>query len=261
MVSDIPALLPDRDDNPGVVVERVELDGVGGPVTTLVHRPDRPGPHPAIALGAEATGVNEFLRRIAATLASRGFVTALPDYFRGGGPKDPDNYDDFDDILPHLDALDFTRATRDVVLAADMLVRRPDVDPERLGVWGYCTGATLALLAATVRSDVRAAVLFYPSQPFFEQPDDRHPPSPLDLLWALNARTLWIYGTEDVVYPPPVQEELRRRIEQWQVDVDIRTYAGAPHAFSAPGASFYAEDASRQSWHEALQFVEKHLGR
>src|SRR5947209_5317308 len=142
MDSEIVELLPDRENNPGVVVERVELDGVEGPVTTLVHRPDRPGPHPAIALGAEATGVNEFLRRIAATLASRGFVTALPDYFRGDGPRDPDNYDDFDDILPHLDALDFTRATRDVVLAADMLVHRPDVDPHRLGVWGYCTGAT-----------------------------------------------------------------------------------------------------------------------
>jgi carboxymethylenebutenolidase len=259
MGSDIPELLPDRPDNPGVIVERVELDGVDGPLATLVHRPDRPGPHPAIALGAEATGVNEFLRRIAATLASRGFVTALPDYFRGGGPRDPDNYDDFDDILPHLAALDFTRAARDVALAAEMLVQRPDVDRDRLGVWGYCTGATLALLAATVRSDVRAAVLFYPSQPYFEQADDRHPPSPFDLLWALNSPTLWMYGTEDVVYPPPVQEELRRRIRQWQVDVDVRSYSGAQHAFSAPGASFYDQNASRQSWQDALQFVEKHL--
>lgn len=260
MVSDVPELLPDRNDNPGVVVERIELDGVDGPVTTLVHRPDRPGPHPAIALGAEATGVNEFLRRIAATLASRGFVTALPDYYRGGGPKDPDNYDDFDDIIPHIDALDFTRATRDVLLAADMLVRRPDVDPNRLGVWGYCTGATLALLAATVRSDVKAAVLFYPSQPYFEQADDRHPPSPMDLLWALNAPTLWMFGTQDVVYPAPVEQELRRRIDQWQLNVEVRTYAGAPHAFSAPGASFYTADASRQSWQDALQFVDEQLG-
>jgi carboxymethylenebutenolidase len=147
-----------------------------------------------------------------------------------------------------------------VVLAADMLVHRPDVDPDRLGVWGYCTGATLALLAATVRSDVKAAVLFYPSQPYFEQADDRHPPSPLDLLWALNSRTLWIYGTDDVVYTPPVQEDLRRRIAQWQVDVEVRTYSGAPHAFNAPGSSFYVEDAARQSWQDALQFVEKHLG-
>ena len=88
MGSDTVELLPDRDDNPGVIVERVELDGVDGPVATIIHRPDRPGPHPAIALGAEATGVNQFLRRIAATLAARGFVTALPDYFRGGGPRD-----------------------------------------------------------------------------------------------------------------------------------------------------------------------------
>ena len=33
MVSDVPELLPDRDDNPGVVVERIELDGVDGPTT------------------------------------------------------------------------------------------------------------------------------------------------------------------------------------------------------------------------------------
>jgi carboxymethylenebutenolidase len=110
-----------------------------------------------------------------------------------------------------------------------------------------------------VRSDVAAAVLFYPSQPFFEQADDRHPPSPLDLLWALKARTLWIYGTEDVVYPEPVQAELKRRITQWQVDVEVQTYKGANHAFCAPGASFYSDDAARQSWQDALQFIEEQL--
>jgi dienelactone hydrolase len=62
-----------------------------------------------------------------------------------------------------------------------------------------------------------------------------------------------------VVYPATVQDDLRRRIEQWQVDVDVRTYQGANHAFCAPGASFYAEDAARQSLQDAVQFVEQRL--
>ena len=268
-----PDLLPDRGpaggrgtnggevdgEADGVVVERLDLAGIDGPVSTLIHRPVTPGRHPAVVLGAEATGVNSFLRRVARTLAARGFVTALPDYYRGGGPADPEDYDALDDLLPHLAALDFTRATRDLLLAADALVSRPDVDPTRLGVWGYCTGATLALLTAEVRSDVAASVLFYPSQPFFEATDERHPPSPLDMLWALDGPALYVVGTDDVVYPPDVLARLRARIERWRLDVEVRTVQDAGHAFCSPDSSFYIESAAGDGWRAALGFLEARL--
>ena len=53
----------------------------------------------------EATGINHFIRDVAATLADLGFVTIVPDYYRGTGPADTENYDDIDAIMSHtLDA-------------------------------------------------------------------------------------------------------------------------------------------------------------
>jgi carboxymethylenebutenolidase len=230
-----------------------------GTVPTLVYRPAASGPHPAIALGAEATGVNSFLRQVAATLAARGFVTALPDYYRGGGPRDPEAYDDLDDILAHLAELDFVRATRDLMVATDFLAARPEVDPGRLGLWGYCTGATLALLAACARNDLAATVLFYPSQPYFETLDERHPVSPWDLLWTATGPLLFLYGTEDIVLPARVEDDLRRRIDEWQLDAELTMFPGAGHAFCAPGASYHEPGAADGGWQAAVRFIERHL--
>jgi carboxymethylenebutenolidase len=242
-----------------VTVEQTVLAGVGGAVPATIYRPAGPGPHPAIALGAEATGVNDFLRRVATLLAAKGFVCALPDYFRGGGPADPDGYDDLDDILTHLAALDFSRAARDVSLAVDALVADPSVDRERIGVWGYCTGATLALLASATRSDVAASVLFYPSQPSFEELDAHHPVSPFDLLWALRGSTLFLYGTSDVVLPPDVEADLRRRITAWDIDATLVMFEGAGHAFCSPDSSYYHPASAAAGWQEAVDFVCRRL--
>ena len=72
-------------------------DGYAGPA--LLYRPANAGPHPGVAIGMEATGINHFIRDVAATLAHLGFVTIVPDYYRGTGPADTENYDDIDAIM------------------------------------------------------------------------------------------------------------------------------------------------------------------
>src|SRR4030095_9051037 len=132
-----------------VVAETVTItapDGYAGPA--LLYRPAGPGPHPVVASGREATGINHFIRDVAATLAHLGFVTIVPDYYRGTGPADTENYDDIDAIMNTKLGLALPRAARDLIAAADLLRWHPDVDGERVGYWGYCTGATVVLLAA-----------------------------------------------------------------------------------------------------------------
>jgi len=250
---------PTQESLPSVTVRQVALRGVGGEVRTLLYEPALPGPHPGVVLGAEATGVNAFLRCVAATLASIGFICALPDYYRGNGPANPEGYDDLDDILDHLGRLDFVAATGDVDLALDALVQHPRVDPTRIAVWGYCTGATLALLAAATRNDIAAAVLFYPSQPTFETLDFAHPVNPFELLWALRSRTLLLYGTEDVIFPPAVEADLRSRIEHWPVDAELAMYEGAGHAFCSPDSSYSHPSSASKAWQDAVAYLMREL--
>jgi carboxymethylenebutenolidase len=223
-----------------------------------VVKPAGDGPHPAVVVGAEAYGPNEFSHGVQARLAEIGYASVVPDYYRGEGPTNPEAYDDFTEVVEHIGRLDFTRGARDLARAVDALRADPDVDGRRVAVWGYCTGGTLAWLAACLRGDVAAAVLYFPSQPVFHELGPLTPVNALDLVWQLTCPTLFIYGDADPVMPPELLADLRGRIDQWGVDAEVRLYAGAGHAFSAPWGVMRHDEADRAAWDDAVAFLRAH---
>jgi carboxymethylenebutenolidase len=220
--------------------------------------PPGQGPHPAVVLGAEAYGPNDFIHGVQSRLVQLGYATAVPDYYHGQGPSNPEAYDDFTEVVEHIGRLDFTRGARDLADAVDVLRARPDIDPDRVSLWGYCTGGTLAWLAACSCSDIAAAVLFFPSQPRFSDLGPNSPVHPMDLIWQLNCPTLFIYGDQDMVMPPELLEDLRARIDRWEVDAEVRRYPGAGHAFSAPWGPMRHAEADRAAWQDAVSFLRAH---
>jgi carboxymethylenebutenolidase len=244
----------------GVTAATTSFATPTGEVDAIVFRPasgapHAAAPHPAVAIGAEATGVNRFILRTAADLATLGYVTCVPDYYRGGGQDDPDDYSDIPEIMRHIEALDFGRGTHDIMAAIDHLRRQGDVDAARVAVLGYCTGGTLALLAACLRRDLAAAVLFYPSQPVFPELTAKRPTHPMDLLWNLACPTMFVYGDRDAVMPPERLALLRRRLEQWEIDHVLRIFPGAAHSFGAPVPQSYDPDTYEKAWREATEFL------
>jgi carboxymethylenebutenolidase len=252
---------PDADDYADVVVETIDLatrDGASAPA--VFSRPRGDGPFPAIAIGAEGTGPNAYIRRVAATLAHLGFVVIVPDYYRGDGPPDPDDYDDFETLMSHIDALDFTRAVHDLLDAVDYVQGLSYVDATRVATWGYCTGGTLALFAACLRHDLSAAVVFFPSQPTFGEHDAKKPVDVIDLLWNVTCPLAFLIGDQDIVLPPDRLADVIGRFEQWGIDVTVHVYAGGGHAFNAHGSVLYHEESDERSWDDAVEFVTRTLG-
>jgi dienelactone hydrolase len=49
--------------------------------------PSGEGPFPAVVLGAEAFGLNPFIRGVQAKLADLGFASVAPDCYHGRGPE------------------------------------------------------------------------------------------------------------------------------------------------------------------------------
>jgi carboxymethylenebutenolidase len=216
------------------------------------------GPHPAVVLGPEAYGINPFILGVRDRLQEAGFASVAVDYYEGGGPSNVEAYDDFDEVVEHIGRLDFTRGARVLAGAVDEVRRQPTVDAGRVAVWGYCTGATLAWLAACQRGDIAAAVLFFPSQPVFYELGPATPVNPVDLLWQLTCPTLFIYGEEDPVMPTELRADLRARIDRWGVDATLLEYPGAGHAFSVPWGPMRHDEADQRAWADALAFLERH---
>ena len=220
--------------------------------------PPGDGPHPGVVLGAEAFGVNEFIVEVGERLAAAGYAVLIPDYYRGAGPTNPESYDDFTEVIDAIARLDFTDATRALVGGIDTLRHTPGVDASRVAVWGYCTGGTLAWLAACQR-DVAAAVLFFPSQPRFDELGPMTPVHPVDLLWMLTSPTLFIYGDEDQVMPADLLADVRGRIARWSVPAEVRLYPGAGHAFTVPSGPMRHEESAVAAWTDATAFLDVQL--
>jgi carboxymethylenebutenolidase len=213
-----------------------------------------------VVLGAEAYGVNSFIRGIQEKLVGRGYAVAVPDYYHGDGPTDPENYDDFTEVKEYIGRLDFTGGARDLAGTVDALRSMPDIDPRRVAVWGYCTGATLAWLAACLRGDLAAAVLYFPSQPVFAELGPTSPVHPIDLLWQVTCPALFLYGDQDKLMSPRVLADMRERIDYWKVDARIQMYPGAGHSFTCPRGSMRNDEADVAAWNDAVTFLSEHMG-
>jgi carboxymethylenebutenolidase len=213
------------------------------------------GPHPAVVLGAEAYGVNNFIRDVQQRLVGLGYAVAVPDYYHGAGPADAENYEDFTEVKEHIARLDFTRGARDLAAAVGELRAMPEIDSRRIAVWGYCTGATLAWLAACLRGDLAAAVLYFPSQPVFAELSPARPVHPVDLLWQLTCPALFLYGDQDKLLTPEVLADMRAGIDGWQVDAQINMYPGAGHSFTCPRGPMRNAEADRAAWNDAIAFL------
>ena len=115
------------------VIESVTYQTSHGEVRAELYRPPGPGPYPAvlICLGVVPFGVDHpQIPRLKAALARFGFVALIH-----WSPAMRDRRLVPEDI-------------EDVAAAYDYLVRRPDVDPARSGLFGTCVGGSFALLAA-----------------------------------------------------------------------------------------------------------------
>jgi carboxymethylenebutenolidase len=231
---------------------------VGGQVVpTLIYGSASDVPRAAIVLSPEAFGINEFTRRVATDLAAAGYAVVVPDYYHGHGLENPESYTDFGEVMAFIDELDFGQGTHDVMAAVDYARTLPWVDPTRVAVWGYCTGSTLAMLAASLDRRLAAAVLFFPSQPTFPELTAKRPVQPIDMLWNVACPILLILGDQDQLLVDLVPE-FRRRFGQWGIEHEIKVYAEAGHAFSAPVPPLRNDAADKASWADALAFLGEH---
>jgi pimeloyl-ACP methyl ester carboxylesterase len=117
-----------------------------------LYKPDRPTDPPVVIL-APGVGLTwrESLRPTAEALAERGYAAFVFDY-RGFGLEEPDA----DGVVSP------TRQRTDLDAAIQEMLSVPDVDTDRIALWGTDLSAGTALAAAAEEYRVRAVVARFP---------------------------------------------------------------------------------------------------
>jgi len=134
--------------------ENVEFLSEGVILRSWLYIPGGDGPFPAIAMGHGFTGVKEgFLHHdYPGVFAAAGFMALAFDYPNSGESDGP--------LRGELDPIAQQRAYRDAIT---YLIDRPDVDGERIGVWGTSYGGGHVLTVGAIDRRVKCVVSQVPT--------------------------------------------------------------------------------------------------
>lgn len=227
-----------------------------GPLRAFIARPpgeSGPGPFPGVVVLHEIFGLNDDIRRITRRFAEEGYVALAPDLYSRGNKA----------LCLSRVLTDLMRGCRgrtldDIVGARVALSNRPDVDPTRIAVVGFCMGGSFALVTGTT-GGVQAAAVNYGAVP--KQRSD------LDGLCPVVAS----YGALDKVFAKQ-GERLQGHLETLGVPHDYKLYPDVGHSFfsydnapawmtklPSPMHPRYSEKEAEDAWSRILAFFADHV--
>ena len=155
------------------------IDVPGATLAAWWYLPEGPGPHPAVVMAHGFGAVKEmFLDRFAECFAQAGLAVLVFDH-RGFGASTGD--------APRQEADPILQA-RDYRHAITWLCARPEVDAERIGIWGSSYSGGHVLQVASVDKRVRCVVSQVPMVSGHAQTQRRVVPARLAAMHALHAQ-------------------------------------------------------------------------
>jgi carboxymethylenebutenolidase len=211
-------------------------------------------PRGGVVVIQEAFGVNSHIEDVTRRFAAEGYLAVAPHLFHRSG--DPVlGYDDFTQVVPHMQALTRAQILQDVDAALDRLAAA-GLPAERVGIVGFCMGGTVSLIVGAERP-LGAAVSFYGGGVL----EGRFGAPPLvEVAPGLQTPWLGLYGDEDGGIPVEQIEQLRAAAQQAAVPTELVRYPGAKHGFHCDQRSDYDEASARDAWRRTLDFFADRLG-
>jgi len=198
---------------------------------------------PAIVVIQEWWGVDDWIREQATRFAGQGYVALAPDLYRGHVAKSPDEAHELMRGMPE------DRAMADLKAAIDYLSSRPDVDPNRIGVIGWCMGGGYALALATADARPKCTVINYGR--LITDPS---------AITRIKAQIMGNFGGADRGIPADDVKKFGGELTKYGKLADIKIYDGAGHAFMNPNNKEGYDDAAAQdAWGRIDRFIGTNL--
>jgi carboxymethylenebutenolidase len=245
-------------------------------------RPERAGgPLPGVVVVQELLGVDAHIEDVVQRVALAGYAAFAPDLYatHGDRPAPLTNERliaalDFLQQLPpggsadpkvraaelarrpqeQADAIAETLSTlfaggflpKVIAAAAYLRLDQPATRGQKLGAIGFCMGGGLAAMLACSDRELAGAISFYGRSP------------PPEQIPQLACPLLSFHGSLDValVAGVPAFEQL---MKEHGKQLEVVTYAGAPHAFFNDSRPSYTVGAARDAWVRSLQFLQRTL--
>jgi carboxymethylenebutenolidase len=198
---------------------------------------------PALIVIQEWWGVDDWVKEQNARFASHGYVALAPDLYRGRKASSPDEAHELMRGMPE------DRAMADLKAAVDYLAARPDVDPKRIGVIGWCMGGGYALKLAAADPRPVATVVNYGSVL-----------TDSAAITRIQGQVLGNFGGADRGIPADDVKKFGGDLTRYGKLADVKIYDGAGHAFMNPNnKQGYNAAAAQDAWGRIDGFFQRLL--
>jgi dienelactone hydrolase len=206
------------------------------------------GRRPGVLVIHEWTGLGDYVKKRAETLAGMGYVAFCADiYGKGIRPQTPDEAGRTAGVYKNDRTLTRLRAQA----ALDILLKNPYVDPRRVAVIGYCFGGMVALELARGGAPLAGVVTFHGAL---------DTPTPGEAK-NIKAKVLALHGADDPYVTAAQVAAFEDEMRKGRVDWQLVKYGGAVHAFTNPASGndptkgvAYNEKADQRSWEAMKEF-------
>ena len=217
---------------------------------------------PAIVMAPENLGVIEHRQDVTRRLAKAGYAALTVDpYSRIGGQSPRDFKTPDERRLKASLATPDEQYVSDLQAACDYLSTLPNVDRNRIGAIGYCSGGgTLYAWVCGRSRNISAAVVFYGAP--LVQAEARADGRGLDRAADANklqCPLLVHHGDADRAVK---LDEAKRMVDALRTStqpLEFYIYSGADHAYHDDSHPQYNAAAAVLSWERTLEFLARHL--
>ena len=208
-----------------IATREVNYDVDGLTMVAHLARPKGEGPWPAVLIGHDGAGLDDYQRGRADDLAAHGFVALALDYHGGqvffGKPEAM-----LARTMPLL--ADVKRMQAVGLSALDILLAVPGVDPNRIAALGYGAGGRIMLELARIGVQFTAVAVVHPA----------FPPAVAGDWTDASGIFLLCTGSDDPICTPEQVLTFGRALQDAGVDWRANIYGGAKHAFWARPVDF-----------------------
>jgi len=241
----------------------LQLHMPGGTADAVLFTPDSPRPLPGVLHIPDIGSVRDTHRKMARRLAQEGYAVLMPNTFYRTSrppvftferkPGDPRVMERMKELIAPLTP---EAQEQDFAQYIDFLATQPWVQPDQLGVVGFCIGGGYALRASSVRPEKVRAVASFHGGGLYKAKD---PASPHLVLPRVKARLYFGHADQDQSMTAEDITHFEAALKAWGGKYQSETYHGARHGWTVPDNPVYNEPEAERAYKKLTELFKTTL--
>ena len=242
-------------DATGLEASEVKVPVPDGEIPAYRAMPAAGGPFPVVLVVQEVFGVHEHIKDICRRFAKLGHLAVAPELYARQG--DVSRMTDMNEVMTKVVAkVSDAQVMADLDAAVNWAEKSGKGDVTKLGITGFCWGGRIVWLYAAHSPRLKAGVAWYGR--LVGQPTELTPKYPLDVVSALKAPVLGLYGGADQGIPSATVEQMRAALQAAGNPSQIVLYPDTPHGFHADYRASYRQEQAQDGWKRLQEWFKKY---